>query len=77
MLYTESVMQAFQKRNILTMKADYTNYTPELTKFINNFGGAGVPFYLLFVPGETVQVITFPTILSTKADFIERLSVLD
>lgn len=76
-LYTESVMQAFQKRNVLTMKADYTNYAPELTEFINNFGGAGVPFYLLFVPGETVQVITFPTILSTKADFIHRLRVLD
>lgn len=64
-LNTEAVAKAFKNKNVLTLKADWTDFDPEIGKWIQKFNRAGVPVYVLYRPGEAQPVI-FPELLTQK-----------
>jgi thiol:disulfide interchange protein DsbD len=47
------VVQAFQARNVVLMKADWTRHDEAITRALTALGRSGVPAYALYVPGET------------------------
>ena len=47
------VEQAFQARNVVLMKADWTRHDEAITQALTSLGRSGVPAYALYVPGET------------------------
>ena len=46
------VMQAFQARNVVLMKADWTREDPAITQALAALGRSGVPVYALYTPGQ-------------------------
>jgi thiol:disulfide interchange protein DsbD len=46
------VMQAFQAKNVVLMKADWTRQDPAITEELTSLGRSGVPVYALYTPGE-------------------------
>jgi len=47
------VEQAFQARNVVLMKADWTRHDEAITQALTALGRSGVPAYALYVPGES------------------------
>ena len=47
------VVQAFQARNVVLMKADWTRHDEAITQALAGLGRSGVPAYALYAPGET------------------------
>jgi thiol:disulfide interchange protein len=54
------------------VKADWTERNPEITAMLEEYGRIGVPFYVLFVPGETGPGRVLPEVL-TPAIFEREL----
>lgn len=51
-LETEEIAQAFERHDVVAMKADWTNRDDRITAFLNRFGRSAVPFYVLYRPGQ-------------------------
>jgi thiol:disulfide interchange protein/DsbC/DsbD-like thiol-disulfide interchange protein len=47
-LDTEPIQNAFKEKNVLFIKADYTNEPPDIAEALRKMGRAGVPAYVLF-----------------------------
>jgi thiol:disulfide interchange protein len=47
------VEQAFQARNVVLMKADWTRHDEAITQALSALGRSGVPAYALYTPGQT------------------------
>jgi thiol:disulfide interchange protein len=47
------VVQAFQARNVVLMKADWTRHDEAITQALAALDRSGVPAYALYVPGES------------------------
>jgi thiol:disulfide interchange protein len=47
------VMQAFQARNVVLMKADWTRHDEAITQALAALGRSGVPAYALYAPGQS------------------------
>src|SRR5438309_6495610 len=62
-LETEAVRGAFSERQIVKLKADWTNGDPAITKMLKQFGRPGVPLYVLY-PGGSAQPYVFPELLN-------------
>ena len=56
------VLDAFSKHGVRLLHADYTERNPVIAEWIDKFGKAGVPFYVLYIPGKEEPVI-FPELL--------------
>jgi thiol:disulfide interchange protein DsbD len=70
-LESHDVRDAFQRRGIVKLKADWTNGDPVITKLLQQFGRPGVPLYVLY-PGKNGEPIVFPELL-TKSMLLEKL----
>jgi thiol:disulfide interchange protein DsbD len=70
-LESADVREAFRRRGIVKMKADWTNGDPVITKLLQQFGRPGVPLYVLY-PGKNGEAIVFPELL-TKSIVLEKL----
>jgi thiol:disulfide interchange protein len=70
-LESHDVRDAFQRRGIVKLKADWTNGDPVITKLLQQFGRPGVPLYVLY-PGKNGEPIVFPELL-TKGMLLEKL----
>jgi len=70
-LESHDVREAFQRRGVVKMKADWTNGDPVITKLLKQFGRPGVPLYVLY-PGKNEEAIVFPEVL-TKSMVLDRL----
>jgi thiol:disulfide interchange protein DsbD len=70
-LESQDVREAFQRRSIVKMKADWTNGDPVITKLLQQFGRPGVPLYVLY-PGKNQEPIVFPELL-TKSIVLDKL----
>ncbi len=46
-------MQAFQARNVVLMKADWTRHDEAITQALAALGRSGVPAYALYTPGQS------------------------
>jgi thiol:disulfide interchange protein/DsbC/DsbD-like thiol-disulfide interchange protein len=73
-LENTAVRDAFQQHGVVRLKADWTNGDPVITKFLQQFGRVGVPFYVLY-PGNSAEPIIFPELL-TKNIVLEKLDGL-
>jgi len=68
------VVQAFQARNVVLMKADWTRHDEAITQALAALGRSGVPAYALYVPGQTDPQL-LPEVL-TPGIVIDALSKL-
>ena len=62
-LETEPVRAAFREKKVIAFKADWTNADPVITDMLKKFKRAGVPVYVLYLPGVAEPVV-LPEILS-------------
>ena len=64
------VRQAFKQHDVKVLAGDWTNGDPEITRWLEAHGRAGVPYYLWYAPGkapeELPQILT-PGILISRA----------
>ena len=73
-LESAAVREAFQRRGIVKLKADWTNGDPVITKLLQQFGRPGVPLYVLY-PGKSAEPIVFPELL-TKSIILNKLETI-
>ena len=71
-LESAAVREAFARRGIIKFKADWTNADPAITKMLQQFGRPGVPLYVLYPAGNSVEPIILPELL-TKNIVLEQL----
>jgi thiol:disulfide interchange protein DsbD len=64
-LNTQAVAAAFKDKNVLTIRADWTDFDPVISQWLKKFDRIGVPLYVLYVPGEEAPVI-FSELLTKK-----------
>jgi thiol:disulfide interchange protein len=57
-LETPEVAGAFEEHKVLPMKADWTTRDDEIAKFLAEHGRYGIPFYLLYRPGQEPHVFS-------------------
>ncbi len=62
-LRRDVVRQAFRSYDVALMEADWTRQDAAVAALLARYGRAGVPLYLLFVPGAR-EVVPLPQILS-------------
>jgi thiol:disulfide interchange protein DsbD len=63
-LERETVVAAFQSRDVLLLRADWTQQDARITAELARFGRNGVPLYLLYGPdGASPQIL--PELLTT------------
>ena len=55
---TEPIRAAFREKNVLALKADYTNEDPVIKKALASFNRIGVPLYVLYRPNDPTPVVT-------------------
>jgi thiol:disulfide interchange protein DsbD len=65
-LSTETVLGAFQSRNVVLFKADWTRQDPVITEALEVLGRSGVPVYALYAPGAGSDPTLLPAILTEK-----------
>ena len=55
-LETQEVAAAFESHQVIPMKADWTNRSDTITQFLADHGRYGIPFYMLYRPGQEPHV---------------------
>jgi thiol:disulfide interchange protein DsbD len=73
-LESQNVREAFQRHNIVKLKADWTNGDAVITKLLQQFGRPGVPLYVLY-PAKNQEPIVFPEVL-TKGMVLEKIEAV-
>jgi thiol:disulfide interchange protein DsbD len=63
-LRSSAVVEAFARKGVVTLKADWTNRDPTITRVLAAFGRSGVPLYVLYPPGSGGEPAVLPQILS-------------
>jgi suppressor for copper-sensitivity B len=71
-LETPEIAGAFEEHGVVPMKADWTNRDDEIGKFLAEHGRYGIPFYLLYRPGQEPRVFSE---LLTKEGLREAVQV--
>jgi thiol:disulfide interchange protein DsbD len=73
-LRTPEVEQAFQARNVVLMKADWTRHDEAITQALAALDRSGVPAYALYTPGQSAPVM-LPEVLtpSVVTDALAKL----
>ncbi len=69
-LETATISEAFEKYEVIAMKADWTNRDDAIAQFLADHGRYGIPFYLLYRPGKTPHLYSE---LLTKREVISVL----
>ena len=72
-IYSDSVMNEFKKKNVLLLKGDFTNRDPKINDWLNRFARAGVPLYVIIRPGTTITAEVLPDMI-TKQKIIDELN---
>jgi len=74
----DEVRDAFRKAGVKVLAGDWTNGDPEITRFLESRGRAGVPLYLWYAPGkppqELPQVLTPGMLIARARSFETRPS---
>lgn len=74
-LESSAVRDAFHRRGVVKLKADWTNADPTITKILKQFGRPGVPLYVLYPAGNSRDPIVFPELL-TRNMVLEKLETI-
>jgi DsbC/DsbD-like thiol-disulfide interchange protein/cytochrome c biogenesis protein CcdA len=72
---TPQVRELLKEKRVLAMKADWTNANPEITAALKSFGRVGVPFYVIYPPGEAAHPVVLPELL-TESILVDALQNL-
>jgi len=56
-LDTDEVQQAFARRGVVLMRADWTRYDPAITEALTTLGRSGVPVYVFYQPGKPPHLL--------------------
>ncbi len=65
-LSSSTIRDAFQERDVATLKADWTRFDPAITDALESFGRSGVPLYVLYPSDRDKSALVLPTILSKQ-----------
>lgn len=70
---SKELADKLKEKGVVTLRADWTNKNPEITKAIDHFEKNGVPLDVLFIPDQ--KPVVFPSILTQGAlnEALERL----
>jgi thiol:disulfide interchange protein DsbD len=63
---TATVRNAFAKRNVITLRADWTNGDPAITEMLKQHGRAGVPMYLVYPGGKNREPALLPELITAQ-----------
>jgi thiol:disulfide interchange protein len=63
---TATVRNAFAQRNVITLRADWTNGDPVITEILKQHGRAGVPMYLVYPGGKNREPALLPELISAQ-----------
>lgn len=69
---SRGVQEKLRASGIVTMKADWTNRNPDITRLLAKFGRSGVPLYVLFPVNRPDEPIVLPEVL-TSSTLLEAL----
>ena len=72
---TPAVRALLAEKNIVPVKADWTNSNPEITAALKRFGRVGVPLYVLYPVNDPANPIVLPELL-TESILLEALKKL-
>lgn len=72
---TPAVQSLLAKKNIVPMKADWTNANPEITAVLKSFDRVGVPFYVIYPAGDAGSPVILPELL-TEAILVDAFKKL-
>ena len=72
---TPAVQQLLREKNVVPMRADWTNANPEITAALKNFGRVGVPFYVIYPGGRAGEPVVLPELL-TESILLDALKKL-
>ena len=64
-LTSKEVVDRLHALNVLTVRADWTNRNPDITKLLSKFGRSGVPLYVIFPPGRSSNPIVLPEVITS------------
>jgi thiol:disulfide interchange protein DsbD len=54
-LRSPAVTEAFARKGVVYLKADWTKRDPEIARVLDSFGRSGVPLYLFYPPARPGQ----------------------
>jgi thiol:disulfide interchange protein DsbD len=74
-LLTEEMEAAFAAHGVVYMVADWTNYDPDIARFLASHGRTGIPLYLLYPADPGLEPLMLPQIL-TKSTVLEALQAV-
>jgi thiol:disulfide interchange protein DsbD len=57
-LRSPAVAEAFARKGVVYLKADWTSRSPEIAAALEAFGRSGVPLYVLYPPHAQPTVLT-------------------
>lgn len=60
------VIEAFRKKGVITLLADWTNQNPEITQALARYGRTGVPLYVFYPRGQTSAPMILPAVLTPQ-----------
>jgi thiol:disulfide interchange protein len=63
---TATVRNAFTQRNVITLRADWTNGDPAITEILKQHGRAGVPMYLVYPGGKNREPALLPELITAQ-----------
>ncbi len=63
-LSTDEVLDGFERHDVATLKADWTDGDERITKKLREFGKGGVPMYLVYSPGAPDDPQVLPEVLT-------------
>ena len=63
---TDAVAEAFEAREVVRMRADWTRPSDEISSYLAGFGRYGIPFNVVYGPGAPAGV-TLPELLTVKS----------
>ena len=75
-LQSHAVTDAFARRGVVYLKADWTSKSPEIAALLASFGRSGVPLYVIYGGGRApAPPRVLPQILSesTLIEAVEKL----
>lgn len=72
---TPAVQQLLRDKNVVPMRADWTNANPEITAALKSFGRVGVPFYVIYPAGRAGEPVVLPELL-TESLLVDALMQL-
>lgn len=63
-IHTDEVRDLIQALGVLPVKGDFTQYKPEIAKWLEKYEEPSVPLYVVIPPGRPDEAFKLPTLLS-------------